>query len=123
MTITTAVVRVPLPTPDGIFEVRAFERAGGHVYVAMVLGDIDDGEDVLVRLHSECLTGDALGSLRCDCGVQLRLALRVIAAHGRGVLIYATGHEGRGIGLVNKLRAHLAQDAWGAHGDANVAMG
>ena len=70
----------------------------------MVLGDVDDGEDVLVRLHSECLTGDALGSLRCDCGIQLRLALRTIAAERRGVLVYATGHEGRGIGLVNKLR-------------------
>ena len=67
-----------------------------HVYVAMVVGDIGDGQDVLVRLHSECLTGDALGSLRCDCGVQLRLAMRMLAAEQRGVLIYATGHEGRG---------------------------
>src|SRR5437763_12699995 len=104
------VVRVPLPTPWGVFDVHAFEVPSGHVYLALVLGEVDEKARVLVRVHSECLTGDTLGSLRCDCGVQLRLALRQIAAEGRGVVVYSTGHEGRGIGLANKLRAYMLQD-------------
>src|SRR5689334_16004266 len=99
------VARVPLPTQSGIFEARGFEVASGHVYVALVHGDVSGKTGVLTRVHSECLTGDALGSLRCDCGIQLRVALRTIAAQDCGVLIYATGHEARSLGLLNKLRA------------------
>src|SRR5256884_4814639 len=107
--VTTEIAELTLPTPFGEWRTLAFDHQGS-VHLCLCRGAIGDGEDILVRLHSECLTGDALGSLRCDCGVQLRRALRQIAAEGRGVLVYSTGHEGRGIGLANKLRAYMLQD-------------
>src|SRR5918999_257959 len=117
------VARAQLPTPFGNFELRAFETASGFVHLAMIAGEIGDGTSVLTRVHSECLTGDALGSLRCDCGIQLRAALRAIRAEGRGVLLYATGQEGRGIGLVDKLRAYVEQDHGVDTVDANLHLG
>jgi 3,4-dihydroxy 2-butanone 4-phosphate synthase/GTP cyclohydrolase II len=104
------LVRGVLPTHFGEFRVTAFEVPTGLVSLALAKGELVGGDPALTRLHSECLTGDVLGSLRCECGVRLRLALRRIAAEGRGLLLYATGPDGHGVGLVNKLRASLEQD-------------
>ena len=121
--VVREAARVPMATAFGEFDTRAFETASGAVYLALVRGEVADRDGVLVRVHSECLTGDALGSRRCDCGQQLDSALRAIAAEGTGVLLYATGQEGRGIGLVNKLRAYVEQDRGADTVDANVRLG